>query len=104
MSNKCCIILTTTDDIYVAEKISKSLIDGNLAACVQLEEVSSYFKYEGEFRKEKEYKLTIKASDASYNDIADLICLEHNYDLPQVIKIDIDDGTEEYINWLINKQ
>ena len=103
MNNKCCVVLTTTDDHDVAVKIAKSLIHGKLAACVQIEEVSSYFADEGDVQEVNEYRLMIKASDATYNDVAELVKLEHNYDLPQIVKIMIDDASEEYMNWLLRK-
>jgi len=99
--NKCCIILTTTSDHDIAEIISQSLIKSSLAACVQVDQVTSYFKYQDKLTKAAEYRLTIKCACSNYDNIVQLIQRKHNYQLPQIIKLDINSGTPQYIEWLL---
>jgi periplasmic divalent cation tolerance protein len=100
VSNKCCVVLTTTDDKETANLITKTLLKSKLVACVQLDEVESFFCYEEQCKQVKEIRLMIKARSDNYSEIEKLIKLNHNYHLPQIIKLDITDGLPEYIDWI----
>lgn len=96
----CCIILTTTDDKEVADKLASYLVQNNLAACVQIDETTGFFKWEGKFSQGKEFRLMIKTISENYNDIEKIIRVNHNYTLPQIIKLDITAGLPEYLDWI----
>lgn len=38
-----CLVITATDDVEIAHKIAESLVSMNLAACVQIETVESFY-------------------------------------------------------------
>ena len=48
------IILTTTDDKEVVDQIINKLLTTNLAACVQVDDMVSYFRWEGQIVSQKE--------------------------------------------------
>lgn len=95
-----CIILTTTDEEKIAHDISNKLLQSEFAACVQIDKVDSFFKWDGNITNTPEYRLMIKAKADNYKKIEKTIKDIHNYSLPEIIKIDITDGLKEYINWL----
>jgi periplasmic divalent cation tolerance protein len=99
-SRESCIVITTTDNEDIANKIANKLVVQRLAACVQVDKVKSFFYYEDECRQEKELRLIIKAASKNYKIIEELIKLNHNYRLPQIIKLDITDGLVEYMDWI----
>lgn len=99
-SNKCCIIMTTTDNEEIANTIASILIKSKLAACVQFDEVRSFFDWEARFQVIKEYRLIIKALSSNYKLIEQKIKDHHNYEIPQIIKLEIVDGLPQYINWI----
>lgn len=103
MSNQtnCCVILTSTNDQKIAIILSESLIETGLASCVQIDEVQSYYKWEGKLSNEHEFRLMIKAPCCRYDEIVSLIKSKHNYQLPQIITLDINNGSQEYIKWLL---
>ncbi len=103
MSNQtdCCVILTVTNDQKVANILTESLIESGLAGCIQVDEVQSYYKWEGKLHKAHEFRLMIKAARVHYNEIVSVIKLKHNYQLPQIVKLDINNGSQEYIEWLV---
>ncbi|WP_375326691.1 divalent cation tolerance protein CutA [Candidatus Tisiphia endosymbiont of Nemotelus uliginosus] len=43
----------------------------------------------------------VKAKSTDYRKIEKLITTLHNYDLPQIIKLEIQDGLPEYLNWIM---
>ncbi|WP_341793602.1 MULTISPECIES: divalent-cation tolerance protein CutA [unclassified Rickettsia] len=95
-----CIILTTTNSRKILDEIINILLDMNLASCIQIEDIKSYFKWEGKLTSEKEYRAIIKAKSDNYKKIEEIIVKIHNYEVPQIIKIDIDDGLKAYLNWI----
>ena len=102
-SRKCCVVITTTDNEETAILIARTLIETELAACVQLDEVQSFFYHEAEYRQAKEIRLFIKAPTDNYKAIEESIKFNHNYQLPQIIKLDITAGLPEYLNWIHGK-
>jgi periplasmic divalent cation tolerance protein len=97
---RCCVILTTTDDQQVLDKLTISLLEANLAACIQVDNIVSYFKWEGKISSVPEFRIVVKAKSDNYNAIEKMIIDIHNYDLPQIIKLDIQDGLPAYLNWV----
>lgn len=95
-----CLVLTTTNDLQIAEKITSLLLELDLAACIQIDDVKSYFKWEGKVNFEKEYRIIIKTRSSNYKEIENKILEIHNYELPQIIKINIDCGFQKYLEWI----
>ncbi len=100
MGQRCCMILTTTNQKETVDKIIKGVLESNLASCLQVDEVVSYFKWEGKISSELEYRIAIKAKSDNYSKIETAISIVHNYNLPQIIKFDIQDGLLAYLNWI----
>ena len=97
---ECCVILTTTDKKETAELIAKILVEHKLAACVQIDQVQSFFSYEERLEQTNEFRLMIKAKSDNYKDVEHTIKFNHNYQLPQIIKLDITAGLPEYLKWI----
>ena len=93
-------IITTTDSKKNAVNIAKILIHKKIVACVQIDNVKSFFYYQSKCREDLEFRLMIKAPSRNYNTIERVIKSEHNYQLPQIIKFDITDGSSEYLEWV----
>ncbi|HJD58976.1 MAG TPA: divalent-cation tolerance protein CutA [Rickettsia endosymbiont of Ceroptres masudai] len=96
----CCLILTTTNNLQIAKKIASVLLELNLAACIQIDDVKSYFRWDGRVTLETEYRLVIKTKSSNYNEIENKLLEIHNYELPQIIKINIDYGFQKYLKWI----
>jgi periplasmic divalent cation tolerance protein len=100
MIRDCCVVVTTTNNRKIAELIAQRLIENKLAACVQLDEVESFFYQEGGVKRGQEIRLFIKAPAGNYDLIEEAIKQDHNYQLPQIIKLDITAGSQEYLDWI----
>jgi periplasmic divalent cation tolerance protein len=75
----------------------------NLSKCVQVDSVMSFFKWDDKLLTENEFRVMIKAESDKYKLIEEAILKLHNYQLPQIIKIDITDGLPNYLKWLGNE-
>jgi periplasmic divalent cation tolerance protein len=94
------IIKTTFDNRKNAESMAKKLIESKLAACIQLSEIESYFKWNNKTQNAKEYKIEIKTNTKNYKNIEKLIKQNHTYKIPEIIAVKIKKGSKEYFNWM----
>ncbi len=76
------------------------MLELDLAACIQIDNIKSYFRWNDKIALEKEYRIVIKAKSSNYKNIENTIVKIHNYELPQIIKIDIQSGLPAYLDWV----
>ncbi len=92
-------ILCTTG-VEESEKIAKVLVEKRLAACVNVADVNSYYRWEGEFCKDKEALLIIKTEKSMVDRIIERIKEVHSYELPEIIALPIVAGYDKYLAWV----
>ncbi len=66
---KFIIIQTTCSSKAEASTIAKALIEEKLAACIQMSEIESFYTWENEFCKDKEFLLNIKTKKENFEKI-----------------------------------
>ena len=91
---------TTTDTPELARRIVRALLEEKLAACVQISPIVSHYVWDGAVREEAEQLLSIKAKSADYEAIAASIRRLHTYEVPEILKFDISDGSRDYLGWI----
>ena len=85
------------------EKISRSLVGKDLAACVNIiPSVQSVYKWEGKTNTDNELLLIIKGRTDNLEALEKEVLQLHSYDTPEVISFSIDKGNKAYLNWLSN--
>ena len=85
-STDLLIVVTTFASLEDAKKMAHQLIEGQLAACVQIQEgVHSIYRWEGKICEEKEVLLSAKTIADKWIDISSFIKIHHPYDLPELI-------------------
>jgi periplasmic divalent cation tolerance protein len=62
--------------------------------------IQSHYVWQGVLRDEAEDLLLIKAKVADWTALRDVICAAHNYDIPEVLRFDIDAGAQGYLDWI----
>ena len=96
------IIKTSSDSIEIIQKISEKLIYEKLAACVNiLPNCYSYFFWEGNMQKNKENLVLIKTIKSNEKKVYEVIKKYHNYDVPEILTIKIDNIDSQYKNWAL---
>lgn len=95
------IVLTTTSDRGEAERLARGLVEGRLAACVQiLAPMTSVYFWEGNIQKEDEHLLLIKTVTTRYNEVEKYILDRHSYDTPEIVAIKAERVAPGYLKWL----
>ena len=100
---KIKILITTTDNKKVADKISNELVEKNLSPCVQIiNNVSSTYKWQDKTINELEFLLFIKTTIDNENICKKIIEEIHNYDVPELISFDSKIINDKYKDWFLN--
>lgn len=104
MDEKIRVVLVTVPDMSAAEKIGKKIVEERLAACVNIvKDVRSIYMWEGKLQDEAELLLIIKTRESAFNLLKEKIKSLHPYSVPEIISLEVKEGNEEYINWVIKE-
>lgn len=95
-----CIAMTTCASMEQAEDIISALLDGELAACIQVVNIESYYKWKRRINLDHEKLLIIKTRTALYKDVEFTIRKTHEYNIPEIICVPILEGFKKYLGWI----
>ena len=95
--------LCTVPDRDTATRIAEALVTEQLAACVNIiPAIQSVYRWEGAIEHDEELLLLIKTSAAIWPRLEARILALHPYELPEIISVRIQDGNDNYLNWITN--
>lgn len=95
-----CIVITTTTSEQEAKQLTTSILGLKLAACVQLSNIISYYRWEDKITKDDEIRLLIKTKKSLYDNLHKHIVENHSFDTPEIIMLDVAEGDEKYLDWI----
>jgi periplasmic divalent cation tolerance protein len=94
-------VLTTAGSEQEAERISAALLEGRLAACVQVEgPITSRYRWQGEVETAREWRCVVKTTAGRCDDVETTIRELHSYDEPEIVAIPIVAGSAGYLRWI----
>jgi len=95
------VIYTTIDNEQDARKIAHFLIEEQLVACVNIiPNVESIYRWKGKIEEDKEFILIAKTVDGNVLKAIKRIKELHNYELPDIISIPVNNGYSEYLEYI----
>ncbi len=94
------VIMTTAGSQEEAEKLANALVGDQVAACVQLVPITSYYTWKGEAQSDDEILLLVKTRAPVYSRVEELIRSLHSYDTPEVIAVPVASGSPGYLSWI----
>jgi periplasmic divalent cation tolerance protein len=95
-----CVVLTTCASDDDARALASTLLDQQLAACVQVVPIHSYYTWEGAQQSEPERLLLIKTRRALYADVESALRAVHKYDTPEIVCLPMVAGSPAYLGWI----
>ena len=94
-------IMTMAPDKKVAAAISDRLLEGRLAACVQLmKECDSTYRWKGKTESATEFPVLAKTTEGCAQKAMEAIRKIHPYDVPEIIVLPIAGGDPGYLAWI----
>lgn len=93
--------MTTIDSLEKAEVLARGMVEGRMAACVQvLPPMTSFYFWEGALKSEAEHLLLVKTADEKYGEVESYILANHSYDVPEIVALKADNISQGYAKWL----
>jgi len=95
------VVLCTCPDAAVAKRLAGGLVEGRLAACVNvLPEIRSIYRWQGETCEEAEVLMIIKTTRGAFPELERWLQANHPYDVPEVVALAVDAGSRAYLDWV----
>ncbi|RMG67095.1 MAG: divalent-cation tolerance protein CutA [Nitrospirae bacterium] len=95
------LIIVTAPDEEVAASIAKTIVEERLAGCVNIVKgIRSIYSWEGKTEDEPEVMMFIKTRKSLYKPLERRLIDLHPYSVPEVICLELKDGSEDYFKWL----
>jgi len=99
--SQACIVLTTAGSQEEARKIAHSLVEKQFAACVNIiPQIESVYRWQGKVESANEWLLVIKTVATNFSQVCGEIKRLHSYELPECIKLEVNGGSQEYLQWI----
>jgi periplasmic divalent cation tolerance protein len=94
-------VYMTASSIAEARKIGKTLVEGRLAACVNiLDNMQSIYRWEEKIQQDTEVVIIAKTTDDLVSALIDQVKLLHSYDCPCIVSLPISDGYPPFLDWV----
>jgi periplasmic divalent cation tolerance protein len=102
MKTDYIVVLITAPSREVGEQIARALLDGRLAACVNIvSAIDSLYWWQGELQSDQEVLLIAKSrADLFENGIIPTVHAVHPYEVPEIIALPILMGSRGYLDWI----
>ncbi|MBS3815596.1 MAG: divalent-cation tolerance protein CutA [Hadesarchaea archaeon] len=99
----CYLVLVTTPKKPRANEIGQKLVEEELAACANIiEKINSIYRWKGKIEKSNESLLILKTTKSNLDDLINRVKELHSYEVPEVLALPIEKGSNEYLEWLEN--
>ncbi|OYW87652.1 MAG: divalent-cation tolerance protein CutA [Hyphomonas sp. 34-62-18] len=100
--SKLLLIRITCPSRRVAEDIADAALEARLAACANLEgPVTSSYRWKGVIEQSFEFILWLKAPEANWAKIDDMVQRLHPYDVPAIVAMPLTHVSSAYEAWAI---
>lgn len=94
-------VITTTARRDEAEKIAHALVDGRLAACVQIVgPIASVYRWQGKVETSEEWQCLIKTRRDVLERLAQALGQVHPYQVPEILALPVLWGSDDYLAWI----
>lgn len=100
-NDKPVLIYATFPRGPLAEQVGRDLVEGRLAACVNiLPTMTSIYRWEGALQRDEETVMVVKSTAARSEAVMQAIIRQHPYDTPAVLVLPIEGGSRAFLDWI----
>ena len=94
------IVLTTTDTRAKAEALCQALVERRVAACAQISEIDSWFRWDGAVQHEPEFRVLLKTTEARYAALEAALIELHDYEVPALVALPVRHAYGPFAAWV----
>ncbi|MGN6110934.1 MAG: divalent-cation tolerance protein CutA [Kofleriaceae bacterium] len=96
------LVLSTLPSSEKAAEIARTLVEEQLAACVNLvPAIRSIYRWQGAVHDDAEVLAIVKTTAERYDALAARLIELHPYEVPEVIRLPISGGHTPYLEWVV---
>ncbi len=102
MATRGCVqVQTAAGSKEEADRVAAALLDGRLAACVQvLGPMESRYWWEGRLQSATEWLCLAKTTADRADDVVAAVRDAHSYETPEILVTTVSGGNERYLRWV----
>lgn len=100
MTTELLLVTTTVATRDDALSLAQHVVSAGLAACVQMSEVESVYRWDGVVQHEVEWRLALKTTVAMYEPLQQAILERHPYELPAIFAVPVAAAYAPYQDWV----
>jgi periplasmic divalent cation tolerance protein len=93
-------VYTTVASREEALTMAKALVERRLAACAQITEIESVYRWDGAVRHEPEFRILFKTVVTRYAEVEAAIRELHSYELPAIYALAVEQADARYASWV----
>ena len=95
------VVFITAANKDEAARLAEMLVEGRLAACVQiLPGVESVYRWQGQVERQEEVLLIAKTLAVKFNELEREVRALHSYETPEIVAVSLEAGSGPYLEWL----
>jgi periplasmic divalent cation tolerance protein len=95
------VVLITTSSMAEAQVIGRALVEGRVAACVNIVPgLRSLFRWQGAIEEQEETLMLVKSRGEYLPSILETVKRLHSYTVPEIIALPILAGSSDYLAWI----
>jgi periplasmic divalent cation tolerance protein len=95
------LVLVTAPSADAAAELARALVEARLAACGNVVPgLRSIYRWEGRVTEEAEALLILKTTRVTFAALRDEVLRRHPYQVPEVLALPVEAGSEAYLAWL----
>jgi periplasmic divalent cation tolerance protein len=95
------VVLTSCAAEADAERLARALVEGRLAACVNVVPgARSFYHWKGKIESGEEFLLIVKTSRDLFPALRAEMEKLHPYEVPELLALPVVAGAENYLSWL----
>jgi len=95
------VVFSTCASEEEAARIARLLVEGRLAACVNVVPgARSFYRWQGAVESTAEWMLVIKSTRGRFEALRAELEKAHSYDVPEVVALPVVDGAPNYLSWI----
>lgn len=95
-----CIVLTTFKNKEQGKHVIDTILQKQLVACVQEVGIQSHYVWKNELCNDNEILVLMKTTNELYEVLKNKLLEIHPYETPEIVRIDIADGSTGYLSWI----